>query len=299
MHARRSRKASARPDVRRRDHDEVAHGDPRWEGDYALLDYSSSSCLRWFRQAGALVLFGIFVIGIIDCPEAVFKSIPKSTESSFSGDFPIVGISDPSHCIESCCSYADTKNNIHRKRRPVQAAQCAALSSFQNDERVLPIDFQFVVRRNHWQRRFSAMENTADKFDGSRSCSDIGQIKMTTKLLVGNEGNKFIVRDSFLNCRLPDDNLANDDLWPLPRNELFTSETNRLTRQPSLDASAYRQDNRKGRNNDGSDGSDGGSGFRRPIHWDSFTFYTTLGGLLSFATIYAGILLYVARDRRQ
>ena len=31
MHARRSRKASARPDVRRRDHDEVAHGDPRWE----------------------------------------------------------------------------------------------------------------------------------------------------------------------------------------------------------------------------------------------------------------------------
>src|SRR2546425_2422577 len=31
LHARRSRKASARPDVRRRDHDEVAHGDPRWE----------------------------------------------------------------------------------------------------------------------------------------------------------------------------------------------------------------------------------------------------------------------------
>jgi hypothetical protein len=37
---------------------------------------------------------------------------------------------------------------------------------------------------------------------------------------------------------------------------------------------------------------------RRPIHWDSFTFYTTLGGLISFAAIYAGVLLYVAMDRR-
>src|ERR1700751_5742114 len=44
MHARRSRKASARPDVRGRDHDEVAHGDSgreearhrsRWTGLYA------------------------------------------------------------------------------------------------------------------------------------------------------------------------------------------------------------------------------------------------------------------------
>jgi hypothetical protein len=75
-----------------------------------------------------------------------------------------------------------------------------------------------------------------------------------------------------------------------------TSEVNRLTRQPSLYASSDRQDNREGRNNDG---SDGGSKFRRPIHWDSFTFYTTLGGLLSFAIIYASILLYVSRDRQQ
>jgi hypothetical protein len=240
----------------------------------------SSSWLRWFRQAGA-VLFCIFIIGIFDRAEAAFRGVPDSTEPCFSDYISPIGVPYPAHCVKFYSSISNINPGACFRRGPIQTAQCAAFSSFHNDDWILPSDLQFVVRWNHWQRRFAAMENTADKFDVGRSCSDIGQIKMATKLLASSEGNEFAVHDIFLKSRLlPNNNLANDDLWSLRRKELFTSEVNRLTRQPSLYASTDRQDNREGRNNDG---SDGGSEFRRPIHWDSFTFYTTLGGLLSFA----------------
>jgi hypothetical protein len=90
--------------------------------------------------------------------------------------------------------------------------------------------------------------------------------------------------------------ITNNYFWPVRRYKLIAGESNCFTRQTSLDAPANCQNNRECSNNDGSSGS---GGFRRPIHWDSVTFYTTLGGLLSFAAIYAGILLYISRDQRQ
>jgi hypothetical protein len=88
---------------------------------------------------------------------------------------------------------------------------------------------------------------------------------------------------------------ANDKFRPVRSRELITGEINSLARQVSLDAPTKCQDNRKSGNNDGGNSS---SEFRRPIHWDWFTFYTTLGGLLGFAAMYASILWCIARDRR-
>jgi hypothetical protein len=265
-------------------------------GDYAALDIRAGPWLRWLRQAGALALIGIFIIGVVNHSKAALGIVPQSAETRFSNDVSVIPISNPSHYIEFGFPNTDISNSTFAKRTASQPLQGHALSSFQNYWRFLSKDFLRIVWVEHRKGWFFPIKNIAEEIDYRPGWADVGNENAAMDFFVGNKLERFALHKVVKARWMPDGYLTNNNSGPLRRNELIPSEINRLKSKPSLDASTNCQDNREGRNNDG---SDGGSEFRRPIHWDSFTFYTTLGGLLSFAAIYAGILLYITRDRRQ
>jgi hypothetical protein len=245
----------------------------------------------------------MFVIGVINNVEAMalfsFGDAPKTAKGGAPCDFfPRVLILYPAHHIEA---------NVNR-----QGFKCSSeLFSFvSNDVGAAEIKWLWyswfednasceIIRgfpriwRLHWEAALACREySVMARSDRRLSGANVHNVKLSdNRLSAFNEARwPEAWRD-----RMLDNDISNAQNWPMSRYELIASEINRLTRQAGLDASANRQDDSKGSNNDG---SSGGCKFRRPIHWDSFTFYTTLCGLLGFAIIYAGILLYVSREQQ-